>query len=317
MRLAIIIPCYNEELTIAKVVKDAKQFLPNADIYVFDNNSIDSTAEIAKKAGAIVVPSPRQGKGSVVRHAFNIVRADVYLMLDGDDTYPLEEASKLIDAVVKDGYDMAVGARLKEFAPGAFRRFHVIGNHLFSLMVGLLFGQKVADLLSGFRAFSKNFVDHVPLNSKGFEIETDLTLQAFTKGFEVTEIPVSYRSRPEGSHSKLSTYRDGFLILNFLMRLVKDYRPLPFFSMVSGICFMFALFMGWAPITDYLNYSYVYTVPRAVLAASLMILSCIFLGVGLILDSQIRYFHEQFLLLQKMNRRNDEDEKSVRLHKAG
>lgn len=300
MVVAIIIPCYNEELTIEKVVRDCRQSMPNADIYVFDNNSKDQTKTLAQKAGATVISSPLQGKGHVVRHAFSKVRADYYVMLDGDDTYPAEQIPFLINKAIEGGFEMVVGTRLSRFSDTAFRGFHLLGNKVFSGLVSLLFQQKISDMLSGFRVFTADFVQNVPLHSKGFEVETDLTLQAISRGFSVGEFPISYRHRPEGSFSKLRTYQDGFQILQFIAKIVKDYKPLPFFMGLSVFAFVLALFVGWAPVKDFIDHAYVYTVPRAILAASLMILSTVLCGVGLILDSQIRYFQDQMQVLRRM-----------------
>jgi len=300
MRIAIFIPCYNEEATIGKVVTDCIAALPQAEVYVFDNNSSDQTSEKARAAGAQVVLSPLQGKGHVVRHAFRKIKADLYVMLDGDDTYPAEAIPLLVERTVQGGFDMVVGTRLAQHSPKAFRHVHRFGNQFFSQLVSVLFKQKVTDILSGFRIFTADYVQSIPLHSQGFEIETDLTLQAISRGFAIGEFPIEYRNRPSGSFSKLKTFQDGFQILSFLMRIVKDYKPLPFFAGLSVLFFVFALFCGWAPIKDFIEYSYVYTVPRAILAASLMILSTVFLSVGLILDSQMRYFQDQSQLLRNL-----------------
>lgn len=309
-RIAVIIPCYNEELTIRQVVMDARKALPDAEVFVFDNNSTDQTKNKATQAGASVIVSPLQGKGNVVRHAFRVIEADYYVMVDGDDTYPIEQAVQMIQTMQSDGFDMAVGVRLQSFTPGAFRRFHLFGNHLLSKIVSSFFSQKVTDMLSGFRVFSKDFVEQVPLHSTGFEIETELTLQALSKNFPVIEVPISYRERPEGSVSKLQTFGDGFLILSFIFKLMKDYRPLHFFFSLAGVCAVLGLACGWAPIQDFIQSGYVYTLPRAVLAASFMILATLFMGVGLILDSHRRYFADQFVMMQKVLRQTRSTEKN-------
>ncbi len=301
--VAVIIPCFNEELTIAKVVHDARRALPEARIYVFDNNSTDRTADEARTAGAEVIHSPRQGKGHVVRHAFRVVDADVIVMVDGDDTYPMDEAPKLVSLVLAENYDMVVGTRLSHFSAEAFRKFHLFGNRFLSRTVSSFFGQEVSDMLSGFRAFSRAFVEQVPLHSGGFEIETDLTLQAISKNYSICETPIAYRHRPEGSFSKLKTFDDGFLILKFIFRLVRDYKPLQFFSVLATLCVCLGLIAGWAPVRDFVLHAYVYTVPRAILAAALMLLGTVLFGVGLILDSQNRHFAEQFTGMQKLSER--------------
>lgn len=312
MSIAVIIPCFNEESTVAKVIADTRQALPYSHIYVFDNQSTDQTAKRALAAGAEVISSPLRGKGNVIRHAFRTLQADYYIMLDGDDTYPVEQAPQMLSILQKGGFQMAVGTRLQSFTPGAFRRFHLLGNHLLSKVVSIFFGQKITDMLSGFRIFTKDFVEQVPLNSSAFEIETELTLQALAKNFSIVEIPVPYRQRPEGSVSKLQTFDDGVLILSFIVRIVKDYRPLYFFTAVAGFCCLLGLLAGWAPVMDYIYSGYVYTVPRAILAASLMILSVLFIGVGLILDSQRRYFQDQFLMMQKILQQKDKEHVAAR-----
>lgn len=300
VRIAIVIPCHNEELTVAKVVTDAYRVLPDADVFVFDNASTDKTAELARKARAKVIPSPRKGKGHVIRHAFSAIDADVLLVVDGDDTYPMDVAPRLVDLVMDGHCDMAVGDRLSGADEAAFRPLHHFGNHAFSGLISWFFGQKIGDMLSGFRAFSREFYKLVPLNSNGFEVETDLTLQAISKGFSIAEVPVSYKNRPEGSFSKLSTFGDGYMILKFIARVARNHRPLPFFSIASALCFCGGLLAGYAPVKDFIEHAYVYTVPRAILAASLMVLSVMLIGVGLILDAQIRSFNEQFSMLRRI-----------------
>jgi glycosyltransferase involved in cell wall biosynthesis len=301
-QIAVIVPCFNEEIAVAKVVGDARRFLPEAEVYVFDNGSSDQTAARAHAAGAIVVHSPLKGKGQVVRHAFREVEAEMYVLIDGDDTYPLEQVRDLIDLVVDRNYAMAVGTRMDKHQKGSFPSGHVFGNRVFSFLVSRLFGQPISDMLSGYRVLSRDLVDQLRLSSTGFEIETDLTLQAISKGFSICERPISYRVRAAGSVSKLNKFRDGFYILKFIFKLVKDYRPLPFFGGASLLCFFLSLTSGWQPVLDYLTFAYVYTVPRAILAASLMVLSFMFLGIGLILDAQIRAFNDQMAILHRLLR---------------
>jgi glycosyltransferase involved in cell wall biosynthesis len=293
MHVAVIIPCYNEEPTVATVVTDARKYLPDAEIFVFDNNSKDATAIRAKAAGALVIPSRRQGKGHVVRHALRTISADVYLILDGDGTYSLAHAPALIEAVASGGYEMAVGTRLQNFREKSFRPLHLAGNKMFSLLVRFLFGQKITDIFSGYRAVSRHLVRRIPLRSEGFEIETEFTLQTFASGLPWIEIPTPYGERPAGSHSKLRTWGDGFLILKFIAHLVRHYKPLMFFSTFGFSFFIAGAVAGWAPIMDYVEHKFVYHVPLAILAASLMVMSAVFFGVGMILDAQIRYMHTQ------------------------
>lgn len=300
--IAFVVPCLNEELTVAGVVRDCRKHMPQALVYVFDNNSTDQTAKVARGAGAIVLPSPRPGKGEVIRHAFSELHEDILVILDGDGTYPASLAPVLVDAVTSGYYDMAVCIRKSELE--VYPRFHRLGNRIFSWMVSFLAGQKVSDVFSGYRAVSREFYETVALDSKGFEIESELTLKAHTREFHVKEIPGIYGSRPKGSHSKLRTFHDGFRILKFIFLMMRDCRPLPFFTFAAALCFGLSILAGIAPIMDYMNFQYVYTVPRAILAASLMVLAMMLSAVGLILDSQIRHLREQSKLIRKWMARN-------------
>lgn len=298
-KVAVLIPCYNEEPTISKVVTDFKEILPRADIFVFDNNSTDKTGEIAKNCGATVVASPRQGKGSVVKHMFDAVEADIYLMVDGDDTYPAEAAPALVEQFRKSGAAMIVGCRMKSFDERSFRKFHQFGNRLVAGLISLLFKVKVTDVLSGYRVFSREFVKTIPLVSEGFEVETEMTLQAAAKKFEIKEVPVTYTGRPEGSHSKLDTYSDGFLIIKGIVMIFKDYKPLFFFTICSIILGMASIFFGWAPIHDFYTTGEVVHIPRAVLAAGVGILATLSFAIGLVLDTISKYHDENFTLWRR------------------
>ncbi len=313
--VAVLIPCFNEAVTVAAVAKDFQRILPGSQVYVFDNCSTDGTAKAAREAGAHVVFSPRPGKGNVVRHMFNSIEAEIYLMADGDSTYPASEAPKLIKVLRSRHADMVVGTRMATYSESAFRRFHVFGNRLVARLISLLFGVKVTDVLSGYRAFSREFVKTIPLVSSGFEIETEMTLQAAAKGFIIEEAPVPYGARPAGSESKLNTFSDGFLVLKALLFIFKDYRPLIFFSAASLLLFIASIGAGSAPIYDYVNYHYVYRVPLAVLAAALAIVSILTLFVGVILETVRKYHAESFELWRKRflqseyQRRGQEDRK--------
>jgi glycosyltransferase involved in cell wall biosynthesis len=298
--VAVMVPCYNEELTVAKVVTDFAQALPGAEILVYDNNSTDKTAVLARGAGAIVRRAPRQGKGNVVRQMFDEVDAQIYVMVDGDDTYPAAAAAGLITELRKTGADMVVGVRMASFAAGSFRRFHQLGNHLVAGLISRLFSSKVSDVLSGYRVFSRAFVKTVPLMSQGFEIETEMTLQALAKRFVITELPIAYGCRPEGSQSKLNTYSDGFLVLKSIVMVFKDYKPLLFFSSLSGLLLLVTLAAGLAPILDYARARYVYHVPLAILASGTGILSALSLTIGLILHTITRHHNENFELLRRL-----------------
>jgi len=297
-RVAVVIPCYDEEQTIRKVVEDFRKALPGAEIFVFDNNSRDASAEVARAAGAHVVASPIQGKGHVVRHMAEVVDADVYLLVDGDDTYPADAAPEMVRRLRREGLDMLVGARLEEYAPGAFRPFHRAGNRVITWLIRLLFRARLGDVLSGYRALSRTFVDLVRVRRAGFEVETEMTLQALAKRLRVAEMPVRYGCRPPGSESKLDTWSDGFLIVRCIAMLFKDYKPLFFFSAISVLLALAALAAGSAPIMDFVETGLVPHVPRAILAAALGTLSIIFLTAGLILDTIAKY-HEETIDLWK------------------
>ena len=301
--VAVLVPCYNEEVTVGKVVDDFHAVLPGATVYVFDNNSKDRTSEIAKAHGATVVLSPRQGKGHVVQHMFDLIDADYYLMVDGDDTYPAAAAPELLETLRKHDADMVVGSRLTDFKSGAFRRFHSFGNHLVARLISFFFRMNVTDVLSGYRIFSRDFVKTVPLMSEGFDIETEFTLQSASKSFKVVESPISYGVRPQGSHSKLSTFKDGILILKVILRIFKDYKPQVFFGAIAIGLALLSLAAGIVPIMDYVREQFVHHVPLAVLAAGLGILSAMSFTVGLILATVNRYHNETFRLWRKQLRR--------------
>ena len=292
-KLAILIPCHDEEVTIAKVVEDFRRVLPDAAIHVFDNRSTDRTAERARAAGAVVISSPRLGKGHVVRHMFQSVDADAYLLVDGDDTYAAADAPRLLAALRPGDVDMVVGARAQPEA-GAFRLFHRFGNRLVTGLIAWLFRVPATDVMSGYRAFSREFVRSIPLLSGGFEIETEMTLQAAAKGYVFREVPVGYGRRPPGSHSKLDTFSDGFLVLRTVLLIMKDYKPLLFFSSTALVFAVLSVVCGWGPVQDYMTTGLVPRFPRAILAAALGVLSGISLGVGFILDTLAKFQREQF-----------------------
>lgn len=235
MKIAVIIPCLNESAAIAKVVIDARKHLPQADIYVLDNGSEDNTAEVAAHAGATVVHSPLRGKGHVLRHAFRVIDADYYVMIDGDGTYPMSEAKRLIDLAHDCNYEMVMGSRLKLGKPEAFRPLHYTGNLILTGLVRAIFRFPVQDLLTGFRIFSKRFSQEVQLISSGFEIETELTIRAMAQNLPFCEVPIPYGERVEGTKSKLRTFRDGWRILLTIVRFLCYFRPLLFFSTLAAI----------------------------------------------------------------------------------
>lgn len=284
-KIAVLIPCYNEELTVEKVVNDFKKELPLADIYVYDNNSKDKTVELAKKAGAIVRYERKQGKGNVVRTMFSDIDADIYIMVDGDDTYPVNEVHKLIEAV-RDGADMVIGDRLSNgtYSKENKRGFHDFGNNLVRWLINKLFDNNICDIMTGYRAFSKKFVKTNAIMSPGFQIETELTITSLVYRYNVKEIPIIYRDRPEGSESKLNTFSDGFKVLLTLFDMCKDYRPLFTFFYFFLMFILIGLVVGIPVISEFIKTAYITKVPNAVLASSLFTVGFLCLNVGFILD---------------------------------
>ena len=283
--IAILIPCLNEAQTLEKVITDFRSVLPNSKIYVFDNNSTDNSVEIAERFGATVIPEPRPGKGNVINLMFNSVVADYYIMVDGDDTYPAEASPDLLKPVMEGKADMAVGARLSEYTDKSFRSCHMFGNILVRKLINWIYRSNLTDILSGYRAYSKKVVEKVPVISKGFEVETELTSQMLYCNLKIVEVPISYRERPEGSTSKINTFVDGFRILWMLFSLFMLFKPLTFFGLV-GLLFMAAgLAAGSVPINDYLSTAdhYVSHLPLAVLASGLVITGMINVFLGIVL----------------------------------
>lgn len=298
-KIAVLIPCYNEELTVEKTVSDFKRILPSADIYVYNNNSKDKTKELALKAGAIVKDEYRQGKGAVVRSMFRDIEADVYIMVDGDDTYPAEEVEGLITPVLEGKADMVIGDRLSStYYTENKRPFHNFGNSLVKGLINFLFKSNLNDIMTGYRSFSKRFVKCMPVMSNGFQIETEMTIFALTNNMQVVNVPIAYRDRPEGSESKLNTFSDGFKVLLTLFNLFKDNRPFLFFGCLSLIIFVVGLIVGIPVIDEFIKTAYITKVPSAVLAAALMINSFLLLSVGIILDAiknEKRYLFECYM----------------------
>lgn len=297
-RIAVLIPCYNEEATIGKVVEDFRNELPDARIYVYDNNSKDSTVRIAEAAGALVRREFRQGKGNVVRSMFRDIDADVYVMVDGDDTYPAEFAHSLIERVASGEVDMAIGDRLSN---GSYRQenkrpLHDAGNRLVRSLINRLFGAQLKDIMSGYRAFNKSFVKNMPVQSEGFEIETEMTLHALDKRFRLVEIAIDYRDRPEGSVSKLNTWSDGFRVLKTVFWIFKDYKPLAFFGCIALLFLLAGLAVGIPVISEFLMTHKINKMPSAVLAVGLILLSTNALTCGFILDTIVKQHKDMFEL---------------------
>ncbi|MBV6631572.1 MAG: glycosyltransferase [Alphaproteobacteria bacterium] len=283
-QVAVLIPCMDEEAAIGDMVSRLKQLLPTADIYVYDNNSTDKTAEVASAAGAIVRQETRQGKGFVVRRMFADIEADVYVMVDGDGTYDIDAAPTLIDRLVDDGLDMVNGAR-EAVIDEAFRPGHAAGNKVLTGIVRSLFGKGFSDLFSGYRVFSRRFVKSFPVMSRGFEIETELTIHALSLEMPVTEVKTDFRDRAAGSASKLRTYSDGTRILFTIVNLLRQERPLPLFGLVAGLFALAAVILALPLLPTFLETGLVPRLPTAILATGLMVLGFLSLACGLILDT--------------------------------
>jgi glycosyltransferase involved in cell wall biosynthesis len=290
MKAAVLIPCYNEKPTIAKVVSDYRRLLPEADIYVFDNNSTDGSGDIALAAGAAVVPVYAQGKGFVIREMFRTVKADAYLMVDGDDTYNPEDAAALLTPVFDGRADMVIGDRLS----GAYfkenkRRFHNSGNRLVRFLVNLLFRSKIRDIMTGGRAFSRRFVCGFPVMSSGFEIETEMTIHALDKRLLIAEMPVGYTDRPAGSYSKLNTFRDGFRVLGTIFELFKDYRPMSFFGIIALLSMLLSIILFIPVLNGYLATGLVERFPTLIVSVGLALVAMLSFACGCILDTIKKY----------------------------
>ena len=286
-RIAVIVPCYNEEAAIATVVRDFKAALPGAVIYVYDNNSKDQTAARAREAGAVVRTEMRQGKGNVVRRMFADVEADVYVLVDGDDTYDASVAPALIRRLVDDGLDIVSGQRVAT-GQAAYRPGHVLGNWLLTTLTSVMFRVKLNDLLSGYRIMSRRFVKSFPFTAEGFGIETELTVHAVRLLMPMAEIETRYKERPEGSVSKLNTYRDGLRILFTIAALVREERPLVFFTTIAALLMISSLLLGTPVVLDYFHTGLVPRLPTAVLSVGFMVLGFLSLASGLILDTVTR-----------------------------
>ena len=305
-KIAVLIPCYNEALTVAKVVKDYKKALPNADIYVYDNNSTDGTDEIARRAGAIVRYEYRQGKGNVIRSMFKDIDADCYLMIDGDDTYPSENAKEMCQYVLDGKADMVIGDRLSStYFTENKRAFHNFGNKLVRSLINHLFKSNIRDIMTGYRAFSYDFVKTFPVLSKGFEIENEMTIHAVYNNFKLVEIPVSYRDRPEGSVSKLNTYSDGVKVLMTIARLFKEYKPTIFFSFVGTVLLILSLIFGIPVFTEFFKTGLVPRFPTLIFALILLIISILMYITGIILEvvaKKNKQIFELFLIRTKRDK---------------
>ena len=287
---AVLVPCYNEALTVGKVVDDFRRVLPGATVYVYDNNSSDDTAKIAREHGAVVRKEPRQGKGNVVRQMMRDIDAEYYIMVDGDDTYPAEAAPDLLAPLIAGEADHVVGDRLSNGTYGEenTRAFHGFGNNLVRWLIKRLYGFEFNDVMTGYRAYNYVFAKSLPVLSPGFEIETELSIHAVDKRWRIAQVPIIYRDRPEGSVSKLNTFSDGAKVLGMIMSLAKDYRPLPFFNILALVALVIGLCLGIPVIAEFKATGLVPRLPTAVLAAVLCGLAVLLCVSGLILDTVVK-----------------------------
>lgn len=300
--IAVLIPCYNESKTINKVITDCKRVLPQADIYVYDNNSTDGTAEIAAEAGAIVQHEYKRGKGNVIRSMFRDIDADCYLILDGDDTYPVEYAPKLIGEILQGKADMVNGDRLSStYFTENKRPFHNMGNRLVRTLINHLFHTDISDIMTGYRAFSREFVKTFPVISKGFEIETEMTIHAVDKNFLIKEIPVAYRDRPKGSKSKLNTFSDGSKVLGTILKLFMDYRPFAFFAMISAFFFVFAAACFAVVWGEYMETGQIVSLHTLIISKLFVTCSLLFLLAGIILNVIANKHRQLFEILANIS----------------
>ena len=297
-KIAVLIPCYNESKTIEKVVKDYKKVLPEADIYVYDNNSKDGTDEISRNAGAIVRYETKQGKGNVIRTMFRDIDADCYLMIDGDDTYPAENAREMCDYVLNDNVDMVIGDRLSStYFQENKRPFHNFGNRMVRSLINVIFKNKINDIMTGYRAFSYKFVKSYPILSKGFEIETEMSIHAVDKNFTLKEIPVQYRDRPEGSVSKLNTFKDGIKVLKTIASLFKEYKPTLFFNVISILFYIISLILAIPVFDEYFRTGYVPRFPSLMVSGISLVIALLLNITGIILEVIVKK-HRQLFELQ-------------------
>lgn len=285
MKIAVLLPCYNEASTIAKVVTDFRVALPEADIYVYDNNSTDGTAQVAQQAGAIVRHEPVQGKGNVIRRMFREVEADCYLMADGDDTYPAEQARQMVSPILEEHVDMVIGDRLSStYFEQNKRPFHNGGNRVVRWLIRRFWHTDIHDIMTGYRAFSRTFVKNFPVMSGNFEIETEMTIHALDRRFLLREVPVAYRDRPQGSVSKLNTFSDGISVLKTIVLLYKEYRPLRFFSWLAALLTLAGVLLLIPVLVEYFHTGLVPRFPTLIVSMFLLLAALLSLFTGLCLD---------------------------------
>lgn len=295
-KVAVLLPCYNEEVTIGKVVRDFRAALPNADIYVYDNNSTDRTAAIAAAEGAIIRTEPRQGKGNVIRAMFEDIDADVYIMSDGDDTYPADAAPAMVEKIVE-GYDMVIGDRLSStYFQENKRPFHNFGNKLVRSSINGLFGAHITDIMTGYRAFSFTFVKTYPVLSRGFEVETEMTIHSLNNNLKLYEMPIQYRDRPEGSYSKLDTVGDGIKVMSTIFRMIREYKPLPFFGITGLVIGLIGFALTLSVTIDFLGTGIVTRFPTLIGSVLLIIVGLLLIVAGIILDVMAKNDRKRFVI---------------------
>ncbi|MFB5661960.1 glycosyltransferase family 2 protein [Alteribacillus sp. HJP-4] len=296
MEIAVLIPCYNEEQTIGQVIKDFQKELPQATIYVYDNNSADNTSKVASQNGAVVRMETRQGKGNVVRSMFRDIEADCYVMVDGDLTYPASFVHQLIEPIQNGSANMVIGDRLSNgtYTEENKRKFHNLGNSMVKGCINFLYKSDLKDIMTGYRAFDRLFVKSMPVMSPGFEIETEMSIHALDKRLTIREIAIDYKDRPQGSESKLNTFSDGLKVLNKIFTLFKEYKPMMFFSVWSSLFMIVGLAVGIPVITEFIATDFITKIPSAILAVGLIILSVLLFICGLILDTVASSHKKQY-----------------------
>lgn len=305
-KIAVLIPCYNEEKTIGKVIDDFKTALPEAVVYVYDNNSTDKTSDVAEEHGAVVRKEYRQGKGNVVRTMFRDIDAECYIMIDGDDTYPADKAKDMCSAVMEEGVDMVIGDRLSAtYFIENDRRFHNFGNRFVRSLINNIFNSDVKDIMTGYRAFSRMFVKNIPILANGFEIETEMTIHALDKNYIIKEIPIDYRRRPEGSFSKLDTISDGYKVVKTVFQLFRDYKPYIFFTSISVVLGVIAVLFMLPVIIEYWHTGLVPRFPTLIVCCFVMLLAILLFISGVILEVMTKKHRQLYELLVIRKRKSE------------
>lgn len=305
-KIAVLIPCYNEEKTIGKVIDDFKTALPEAVVYVYDNNSTDKTSDVAEEHGAVVRKEYRQGKGNVVRTMFRDIDAECYIMIDGDDTYPADKAKDMCSAVMEEGVDMVIGDRLSAtYFIENDRRFHNFGNRFVRSLINNIFNSDVKDIMTGYRAFSRMFVKNIPILANGFEIETEMTIHALDKNYIIKEIPIDYRRRPEGSFSKLNTISDGYKVVKTVFQLFRDYKPYIFFTSISVVLGVIAVLFMLPVIIEYWHTGLVPRFPTLIVCCFVMLLAILLFISGVILEVMTKKHRQLYELLVIRKRKSE------------